>query len=217
MYKCFRPSTILSSWNDDDLILNVPKPSLILILNHQFKDLSYVFFFLSRFHSCRTPLNSVIGHSDRSIKYRCLVNGRNQANAQLNQPKFHAIQWHIHHATYLSVISETNIFSFNSPAFLMCVLWVAWNESLSRTLMNTSIGTGKRAFRSIRWIFFLIISVHLSTILLGCLVVAHSSQFWSWAQPNSDAQGMVTNRCEIMEFNKRISLSYQSKKWLDVA
>lgn len=79
------------------------------------------FFFLSRFHSCRTPLNSVIGHSDRSIKYRCLVNGRNQANAQLNQPKFHAIQWHIHHATYLSVISETNIFSFNSPAFLMCV------------------------------------------------------------------------------------------------
>lgn len=154
MYKCFRPSTILSSWNDDDLILNVPKPSLILILNHQFKDLSYVFFFLSRFHSCRTPLNSVIGHSDRSIKYRCLVNGRNQANAQLNQPKFHAIQWHIHHATYLSVISETNIFSFNSPAFLMCVLWVAWNESLSRTLMNTSIGTGKRAFRSIRWIFF---------------------------------------------------------------
>lgn len=112
------------------------------------------FFFLSRFHSCRTPLNSVIGHSDRSIKYRCLVNGRNQANAQLNQPKFHAIQWHIHHATYLSVISETNIFSFNSPAFLMCVLWVAWNESLSRTLMKTSIGTGKRAFRSIRWIFF---------------------------------------------------------------
>lgn len=129
------------------------------------------FFFLSRFHSCRTPLNSVIGHSDRSIKYRCLVNGRNQANAQLNQPKFHAIQWHIHHATYLSVISETNIFSFNSPAFLMCVLWVAWNESLSRTLMNTSIGTGKRAFRSIRWIFLLIISAHLSTILLGCLVV----------------------------------------------